>query len=202
MYRGLIVAVLALAGRAMALEIQLPLETATFKQDVGAEMANGQCLICHSIEYVTMQPPMPRAFWKSAVQKMQQKYGAPITDAQVDPLTDYLTRNYGMTTNGTQVAVPQDAAHRGSEGQTATLTGEQIAAKYYCLACHKPEAKVGPQYRDIAQKYKNDPNPFARIDEQIHKGGSGKWGSIPMPPFPQVTPEESKVLAEWIMAAK
>src|SRR5436190_6389902 len=129
MRRILILAGLLGVGRVMALDIQLPLETGTFKQDTGAEMANGQCLICHSIEYVTMQPPMPRAFWKSAVQKMQQKYGAPITDAQVDPLTDYLTRNYGMTTNGTQVAVPQDATHRGSEGQTTGLTGEQIAAK-------------------------------------------------------------------------
>src|SRR5580765_4887015 len=102
MRRILILTVLIGVGRAMALDIKLPLETTTFKQDAGADMANGQCLICHSIEYVTMQPPMPRAFWKSAVQKMQQKYGAPITDAQVDPLTDYLTKNYGVTTNAAQ----------------------------------------------------------------------------------------------------
>src|SRR6187551_3139512 len=72
------------ASHAVALEIKLPPETATFKQDVGAEIANGQCLICHSIEYVSMQPPMPRAFWKSSVQKMQQKYGAPIPEDQVE----------------------------------------------------------------------------------------------------------------------
>src|SRR4051812_27772400 len=78
---------------AAALEIQLPPETGVFKQDVGAELANGQCLICHSVEYVTTQPPMQRAFWKASVQKMQQKYGAPVPDAQVEPLVDYLTRN-------------------------------------------------------------------------------------------------------------
>jgi len=200
MFRILILAGLMLAGRAMALDIKLPLETTTFKQDAGADMANGQCLICHSIEYVTMQPPMPRAFWKSAVQKMQQKYGAPISDAQVDPLTDYLTRNYGITTNAAQALSSQATAH--SEGSTNRLDGEQLAAKYYCLACHKPEAKVGPPYRDVAQKYKNDPKALAHIDEQIHKGGSGKWGSIPMPPFPQVTTAETKVLAEWILGAK
>src|SRR6478735_2352297 len=95
LHKSVSVGLLMLTWRAMALDIQLPLETGTFKQDAGAEMANGQCLICHSVEYVTMQPPMPRAFWKSAVQKMQQKYGAQITDGQIDPLTDYLTRNYG-----------------------------------------------------------------------------------------------------------
>src|SRR5438876_6362234 len=85
--------------RVLALEFQLPPETAAFKQDKGAEIANGQCLICHSVEYVQMQPPMPRAFWKSSVQKMQQKYGAPIPDDQVEAVVDYLTKNYGIGTN-------------------------------------------------------------------------------------------------------
>src|SRR5258706_16249811 len=87
-------------GRAMALDIQLPHETEAFKQDTGAELANGQCLICHSVENVTMQPPLGRAFWKNSVQKMQQKYGAPITDAQVEPLVDYLTKNYSIAATG------------------------------------------------------------------------------------------------------
>src|SRR5262245_26304236 len=65
----LLVLAVALGGTlsAFSLEIQLPAETGAFKQDVGAEIANGQCLTCHSVEYVTMQPPMPRAFWKSSV---------------------------------------------------------------------------------------------------------------------------------------
>src|SRR5215472_15799879 len=80
---------------AAVLEIQLPPETTSFKQDIGAEIANAQCLVCHSVEYVSTQPPMPRAFWKSSIQKMQQKYSAPIPDDQVEALADYLTRNYG-----------------------------------------------------------------------------------------------------------
>ena len=49
MRRILILAGLLGVGRVMALDIQLPLETGTFKQDTGAEMANGQCLLCHSV---------------------------------------------------------------------------------------------------------------------------------------------------------
>ena len=78
-----------------ALDIQMPPETGAFKQDTGAEIANGQCLICHSVEYVTMQPRMPRAFWKASVEKMQKKYGAPIPDDQVAPLVEYLVHTYG-----------------------------------------------------------------------------------------------------------
>jgi cytochrome c551/c552 len=190
-----------------AAEIQLPPESAAFKQDTGAEIANGQCLICHSVEYVTSQPLMGRAFWKASVVKMQQKYGAPIVETQVEPLVDYLTRNYGVSTNGSPAA-PSENAPNASAATTATahttsIDGPQLAVKYGCLGCHNPETKiVGPSYREIAMKYKNDPEAFPRINEQIHKGGSGKWGPIIMPPFPQISAGDTKVLAKWILELK
>lgn len=52
--------------------------------------------MCHSTEYVAMQPPMPRKFWEAAVKKMKEKFGAPTPDAQVAALVDYLTVNYGV----------------------------------------------------------------------------------------------------------
>jgi sulfite dehydrogenase len=196
------VSLAATLARAVALDIQFPPETGSFKQDAGAELANGQCLICHSVEYVTMQPPMARPFWKSAVQKMQQKYAAPITDAQIEPLVDYLTRNYGVTTNSGQAAVSSGQNVVSPATQTTKADAAQIAAKYGCLLCHSTTAKIGPAYRDIALKYKADADAVSKIDQQIHKGGSGKWGPMPMPPFPQVTAAETKVLAEWIMGLK
>src|SRR4051794_24298617 len=53
---GLAVGVVLLGLTSYAAEIQLPPETGAFKQDTGAEIANGQCLICHSVEYVSSQP--------------------------------------------------------------------------------------------------------------------------------------------------
>ena len=192
--------VIATAATAPALDIKLPPETGAFKQDIGAEIANGQCLTCHSVEYVVIQPPMQRAFWKAEVQKMQQKDGAPIPEEQVEAVVDYLTKNYGVTTNGTQTASVQAAA---ATQQAHAADAQQIATKYGCLGCHNPAVKlVGPAYRDIAAKYKTDPAALAKINEQIHKGGSGKWGPIIMPPFPQVTASESKVLADWILGLK
>ena len=130
---------------------------------------------------------------------MQQKYGAPIPDQQVEAVVDYLTKNYGVTTNGTQTAPVQAAAATPSHAADA----QQIATKYGCLGCHNPAVKlVGPAYRDIATKYKTDPAALAKIDEQIHKGGSGKWGPIIMPPFPQVTAGETKILSDWILGLK
>lgn len=76
-------------------KITLPPETNRFKPGPGSEIATAQCIICHSADYISTQPPMPRAVWKAGVQKMQKIYGAPIPDAQVEPLVDYLVRNYG-----------------------------------------------------------------------------------------------------------
>jgi len=81
--------------------------------------------------------------------------------------------------------------------------GPQVAAKYGCLGCHNVSVKiVGPAYREIAAKYQSDSEAAAKIAQQIHQGGSGKWGPILMPPFPQVTTSETKALTEWILALK
>jgi len=142
---------------------------------------------------------MPRAFWKSSVQKMQQKYGAPIPDGQVDALADYLTKNYGITTNSGASAL--SVSQKSSA--VAAMDGQQIATKYGCLGCHNVQIKiVGPAYHEIAAKYKADPDALAKMEQQIHKGGSGKWGPIIMPPFPQVNASETRVLADWILGLK
>lgn len=76
-------------------KIVLPAETATLKPGPGAELAVASCLLCHSAEYISTQPVMPRAFWKASVDKMRVKFGAPITDEQMERLADYLVLAYG-----------------------------------------------------------------------------------------------------------
>jgi mono/diheme cytochrome c family protein len=89
---GLIASGLALKA---AEKLSLPPETATFKNGPGVEIALAQCVLCHSADYVSTQPRLPRAGWKASVQKMRDKYGAPLPENQIEPLTDYLVRAYG-----------------------------------------------------------------------------------------------------------
>lgn len=74
---------------------KLPPETARFKPGKGVELALGHCLICHSADYVSSQPPMGQAAWLASVTKMREKYGAPLPADKVDALVEYLTRQYG-----------------------------------------------------------------------------------------------------------
>lgn len=75
--------------------IELPTETATLKPGKGSELTTAYCMMCHSVEYITSQPEMPRKFWEAAVMKMKDKFGATIPDASVEELVDYLTDAYG-----------------------------------------------------------------------------------------------------------
>jgi selenocysteine lyase/cysteine desulfurase len=43
-----------------------------------------------------LQPgSLSRTFWKANVVKMQKTFGAPIPDAAVDSIVDYLVKTYG-----------------------------------------------------------------------------------------------------------
>jgi cytochrome c553 len=75
--------------------ITLPAETGSYKAAPGVEAAQANCLMCHSTDYISTQPPMPRKFWEATLKKMKEKYGAPIPDAQTAALVDYLTAAYG-----------------------------------------------------------------------------------------------------------
>lgn len=178
------------------LKIELPPETASFKPGSGAGLANGQCLTCHSVEYVAMQPPLSQKGWTAEVKKMREKYGAQIPEDQIGPIVDYLVQAYGVATNGEPSMAP--AANLQS---AANLGVVALATRYGCLSCHSVSAKiVGPAYKDVAAKYRKDPEAIAKIEAQIHNGGSGKWGSVLMPPFPMVNDAEAKMLADWILS--
>lgn len=189
---------------AAPLKINLPAETDAFKPAPGVEFANGQCLVCHSVEYVAMQPPASRTFWATSVKKMREKYGAAVAEEQVEPLVDYLTKHYGVeSTNDTALAATAVSKPVTLTPPGIPINGAAVATNYWCLSCHDISArKVGPPYKDIADKYRNDSNAHAKIAEQIQKGGSGKWGPVVMPPFPMVSEAETKAVAEWILSQK
>ncbi len=78
-----------------------------------------------------------------------------------------------------------------------------LAQKKNCMACHAVDKKVlGPAYKDVAAKYAKDKKAADMLADKIVKGGKGAWGEVPMPPNPQVSADEAKKLAAWILATK
>ena len=91
----IVTACLTPALSADVVKIEIPPETGAFKIGPGVELAQANCLICHSVEYVTSQPRLDRKFWEASVKKMREKYAAPIADEAVAALVDYLVATYG-----------------------------------------------------------------------------------------------------------
>ncbi len=79
----------------------------------------------------------------------------------------------------------------------------ELAKAKNCLACHAVDKKlVGPAYKDVAKKYAGQGDAVAKLADKIQKGGSGVWGPVPMPANPQVSADEAKLLATWVLSQK
>ena len=88
----------------------------------------------------------------------------------------------------------------GVSGQV--LADEALAKAKNCISCHAVDKKlVGPSYKDVAAKYKGDAGAAEALAAKVKAGGKGVWGQIPMPPN-NVTPEEAKKLATWVLSQK
>ena len=60
----------------------------------GSREVNVYCNVCHSPNYITMQPPLPADTWAAEVAKMQKTYGAVIPDEATKKIVSYLQANY------------------------------------------------------------------------------------------------------------
>jgi sulfite dehydrogenase (cytochrome) subunit B len=78
--------------------IALPPDAVQLKTSAlpGYAKAQADCVACHSAEYMIYQPSSaPRAYWQAMVLRMQAVFKAPIDDADMPLLVDYLVKTYG-----------------------------------------------------------------------------------------------------------
>jgi len=104
----------------------------------------------------------------------------------------------------TTAAAPTAAAAAAPASPAVDAVAAQtLATKHACMACHKVDAKlIGPGLKEIAAKYKGDKTAEAKLVDKVKKGGSGVWGSVPMPPHPQVPDAEVKTVVQWVLSLK
>ena len=76
-----------------------------------------------------------------------------------------------------------------------------------CYACHSVDQKlVGPSFKEVADHYRGQEGADEMLAKKIISGGNGHWdketGGVMMPPHPDLTPEKSKEIADWILSLK
>ena len=84
----------------------------------------------------------------------------------------------------------------------AAQASDALATKSNCMACHSKDKKlVGPSFKDIAAKYKGQPDAVAKLSEKVRKCGSGVFGPVPMAPNPpdKISDDDLKAAIEVIL---
>lgn len=97
---------------------------------------------------------------------------------------------------------PPTADEIGALGGRAAAAGPHaLTEQFGCAACHGVDQKiVGPGFRSVATKYKGDAGAEARLFKKVRAGGSGVWGTIPMPPQTGPSDAELTTIVKWVLA--
>ena len=66
------------------------------KDGPGKQLVEANCTMCHSLDYIQMNSPfLDRKGWEASVNKMIKAMGAPVAEADVQKIVDYLASQYG-----------------------------------------------------------------------------------------------------------
>jgi sulfite dehydrogenase (cytochrome) subunit B len=75
--------------------ITLPVVQTHLRAAAGVETVETHCSICHSLDYITMQPNFSKEKWAAIVQKMIKVMGAPVSEKDAGVIINYLAAEYG-----------------------------------------------------------------------------------------------------------
>ncbi len=70
-----------------------------------------------------------------------------------------------------------------------------------CTGCHQLDRKlVGPAYNTVMEKYAGQADAVSYLATKIKQGGSGVWGTMPMPAMP-LDDSTAETIARWLAGA-
>lgn len=114
-------------------------------------------------------------------------------------------------------AAAAEDPNAGHQGACSDPKMPVLARKNNCTACHEVDRNcVGPAWKNVALRYKGE-SRFTYIDtisgnkefpleeglvRKVSKGGSGAWGTMPMPPNDPagLRKEDMKALVKYILS--
>ncbi|WP_179404159.1 c-type cytochrome [Burkholderia guangdongensis] len=88
----------------------------------------------------------------------------------------------------------------GANAHADVGDGLRIARSNACLGCHAVDRKlVGPAFKDVAARYKGDPQAVDKLAKKVKDGGAGVWGVVPMPAHPRMSDTDIRMVVQWVL---
>lgn len=190
------VVLIAMAASARAQEAEAPL-VALPGAEAAALRTQARCIVCHGIGHTT-RSRLTRVEWDETL-AMMKKRGAELSADDAAVILDYLTAHYGPD------GPPAHAQPLGATATTASDASDPAALleRHGCIACHAPTVRgVGPSFQEVADRYRAEKDAAAALARQIREGGFGRWGNVPMPPFPQIPAAEVEAIVMFLLSGK
>jgi cytochrome c len=90
---------------------------------------------------------------------------------------------------------------QGHQANLSMASGKRLIELSDCKSCHSIDKKsIGPNYKDVAKKYKGRDRMVVALVDKIIRGGGGVWGEQPMAAHPQLTKDEAGEMVKYIMS--
>lgn len=116
-----------------------------------------------------------------------------ISPEQVAVNIDYLPEGYD------QVAIAM--GHRSADASAQLAQGQKLIDGSDCKACHDIEKKsIGPSYKKVAEKYKDDEKAPEALAKKVVSGGSGVWGEVAMSAHPNLSEDDALEMVNYILS--
>lgn len=75
--------------------ITLPNPVTALAEGPGMDTTARYCAVCHSLDYITIQPGFSLEKWQAEVAKMAKVYGAPLPEEVRPVIAGYIASRYG-----------------------------------------------------------------------------------------------------------
>lgn len=90
---------------------------------------------------------------------------------------------------------------KGESNGVAKSSGKHLMESLDCKSCHQVDAtSVGPSFKQIALRYKEDRRTSNFLPEKIIGGGSGNWGQTAMAAHPDLAISDAQKIVTWILS--
>ncbi len=164
-------------------------------QHGGAGVASTTIKVGNTPPSVTIQSKANRTFyWDDTELDYQVEISDP-EDQTIDPQRTTVAFNY--------LAFGKDLAGTLSNhsGNLKYAETEKYYATLDCSACHTVDTKsIGPTLKEVSKRYGKEENARDILADKIIKGGSGNWGTYPMPPHPDLSIYKAREIADYILS--